>query len=246
MMGLTTSVVLGAPLGTAIASVSDWRLTRWFVTLFGVLAGTAVFVRLPDIREAETPGVKARFAPLRDARIRNDLLHAIVVFTGVYLPYTYISVVYQALVVSDAKWLSILIVIFGGAGTLGNLAAGALADRLGPLRVILGGSISLAAVLLAVPAVTQYPLWAMLAVALSGLFSFSLTTPQQHLLLAHGAGANLSVLTGLYQSCVYLGVSLSGVLGAAMISADARQALPWAAAALLLLSAGFMWLQNRR
>ncbi|WP_157994572.1 MFS transporter [Peristeroidobacter agariperforans] len=207
MMGLTSSLVLGAPLGTAIANVSDWRLTLWLVAALGLLAGAAIFAKLPEIRETDRPRLKARFPPLQNPNVRNDLLRAIVIFTGVYLPYTYISVVYQALIAADAQWLSLLLVIFGGSGTLGNLAAGALADRVGPVPVILGACISLAAVLLAVPSLAHSPAWALLAVALSGLFSFALTTPQQHLLLAHGKGAHLSLLTGLYQSCVYLAVS---------------------------------------
>ncbi|MEU6424978.1 hypothetical protein ABZ860_03710 [Microbispora sp. NPDC046973] len=67
---------------------------------------------------------------------------------------------------------------------MGNLAAGHLTDRRGPRRIVIAGTLLLAAVRLLVPALRgSYPT-ALGAVAACGVFSFSVTTPQQHLIMS--------------------------------------------------------------
>ena len=50
MLGLTSSLILGAPLGTAVSNGSNWRMTMWLVTALGVLAGVVIAIRLPYFR----------------------------------------------------------------------------------------------------------------------------------------------------------------------------------------------------
>jgi DHA1 family inner membrane transport protein len=52
-----------------------------------------------------------------------------------------------------------------------------------------------------------------IAIVVSGVLSFSLTTPQQHAILAIAPDAG-TLVTSLYQSAVYLAISASGVVGA--------------------------------
>lgn len=80
---------------------------------------------------------------------------------------------------------------------------------------------------------------------LSGLFSFSLTTPQQHQLISHAPDGKLSLLTSLYQSVLYLAISLSGALGAAVIKWDAADQLTAIATLPVLLATVITWLQSR-
>ncbi len=241
MLGLTSSLIFGAPLGTAVSNLSDWRMTMWLVTALGLLAGVVVLWRLPDVREAGASGLMERFRPLRSRSVQIDLLCTLVVFTGVYIPYTYISVVYAPVTGAQPQWLGAMLLIFGVAGTAGNLLAGRLADRFGPVPVIVGGSLGLAIVFLLVPLLNSTLPSALVVVALSGLFAFSLTTPQQHLLISHAAGGKLSLVTGLYQSAIYAAVSLSGVVGALAIGWGAADRLTLVAVVPIVLAALMTW-----
>ncbi|WP_242107507.1 MFS transporter [Luteimonas aquatica] len=231
MLGLTSSLVLGAPLGTAISALWNWRFTLWLVTALGAVAGVAVALRVPPLREAAAGGFAARFAPLRDRVVLGALLRTMVVFTGVYIPYTYISAVYAPVTATRPQLLTLILLLFGIAGTAGNLLAGRLADRIGPTRVIAMGSAGLIAIFLAIPWLRGSVPLALLAAVVSGVFAFSLTTPQQHHILAHAPPGTQSFVTALYQAVLYFAVSLSGALGAlALQFLDARLLAPLGAA----------------
>ncbi|TQN28721.1 DHA1 family inner membrane transport protein [Haloactinospora alba] len=213
MLGLTSSLILGAPLGTALGSVLDWRATMWFVTAMAVLVAPLILWRIPKLHSGGATALRRRFVPLSDRRVLAVLATTVVVFTGIYVPYTYISAVYQPATGDHGGRLAVLLLVFGTAGTAGNLMAGYLADRVGPMRVITVGTVALAAVLLGVPVLRETFATALVAVVLCGVFSFSVTTPQQHMIIALAPGER-AVVTSLYQAALYFAVSLSGVVGA--------------------------------
>ncbi len=244
MLGLTMSLVFGAPLGTAMASAIGWRGTMWFVTALGIAAGILIHLRLPRSAEAQVSTVSERLAQLRNRSVMWDLLRSVVAFTGVYIPYTYISVVYREAVDAKPGFLGSALLVFGVCGTCGNLLAGKLSDRVGPTAVIIAGLLGFTLVCILVPVATSSPFMSLVAVAASGMFAFSLTTPQQALLLSRSAGGHLSVLTALYQSSVYIAVALSGVLGALIITAFGRGALTYIAALITASAALMSWRQS--
>lgn len=137
------------------------------------------------------------------------------------------------------------LLVFGVSGTAGNLLAGRLADRFGPVRVIVTGSLGLAIVFLLIPSLRDSLPGAVAAVALSGVFSFSLTTPQQHQLISRVNSGKISVVTALYQSVLYIAISFSGALGALVLRWGAAQRLPLIAAVVVLLATATTLLQAR-
>lgn len=215
MLGLTSSLVLGTPIGTAISALGNWRWTLWFVTALGALAAVAIALRLPVLRAAgERPQhpVRRLAEPLRDRRIRNLLTSTFIVFLGIYTPYTYFSEVYRPSI-GVGGGLAAALLVYGIAATLGNLAAGWLTDRIGADRVVITATIPLTVILAALPALRIEAWIAVPTIVISAVLSFSVTTPQQHRLLSIAPEAG-SVATSLYQAVLYLAVSASAVLGA--------------------------------
>jgi MFS transporter, DHA1 family, inner membrane transport protein len=245
MLGLTSSLALGAPLGTVVGSALGWRTTIWFVTALAVLVIPIIWLRLPDIRHAGAAGLRERLTPLSDRRVLRALAAAVVIFTGIYIPYTYISEVFAPAIAGSGNRLALLLMVFGLAGTAGNLVSGQFTDRHGSRRVIIAGALILTAVFVVLPAFRGSFELALPAVAAAGFFSFSVTTPQQHQIIAFSPGAP-SLVTSLYQSSLYLAISLSGAVGALGLHPLGAAHLPELAAALVLLAAALTWRAGRR
>lgn len=75
------------------------------------------------------------------------------------------------------------------------------------------------------------------AAVASGVLSFSVTTPQQHEIIALAPDAR-SVVASLYQAALYLAISLSGAAGAVGLNLLGARHLSWLAAAFVHTGGG--------
>jgi multidrug resistance protein len=222
--GLSSATALGAPLGTFIGDWLGWRATMWFVAVVGTLAGVGVAWRLADVPTPLAVSLARRLAPLRDARVLLTLLTTWLAFSGLYIVYTYIGSSFDRVTSGNPRVLAELLLLWGLAATVGNLAAGRLTDRFGG-RVLINAAIAVLAVDFALlPWASARLATAALAIVVWGLCGWGLLVPQQHRLISITPSA-ASLLLGLNSAAIYAGVSMSGLLGAAAITWFDRHAL---------------------
>lgn len=232
LAGLSGATALGAPIGTLVAAAGDWRLTLWFVAGLGVLAASCVAAALPAVAAPPPLTLRQRLAPLGDGRVTATLATTFVVMIGVFLIYTYISVVFDRASLGDGTRLAALLSIWGIAATVGNLAAGSLSDRFGNRRVI---NIAVAIVALdfaLMPWTATSLAGAVIALAVWGLCGWGFVVAQQHRLV--GIAPPLApILLALNAAAIYLAVSVAGALGGLMIGLLDPHALPILSALLI-------------
>lgn len=243
--GLSSATALGAPLGTLIGGLGDWRATMWFVSALGVLAGLAVWITLPDIAPPPAATLRQRLAPLGDSRITLTLLTTLAAYAGAFSVYTYIGVVFDRATAGNPGLLAVLLMVWGVAAFFGNLIAGKLTDRFGNRRII-HAALLLGALNFALMPWTSADSWTALpAAVLWALCGWGLVVPQQHRLISL-APAAAPLLMGLNSAALYIGVSAAGVLGAAGIALFGAHQLGLLAGALFLLAFGIARLADRR
>lgn len=215
--GLTAAAALGAPLGTALGGLFGWRMTMWFVAALAGVGITGLLALVPSsVPGSAVEGLRERLAPLGMRPVLVLLATTLVGFTAVYIPYTYISVVFADATAGDEVLLSVLMFTLGALGAMGNFGAGSLADRIGGRKVVTGALGALAVCLFAFPLGSGSFVPAVALAAAYGLTAFAITTPQQHRLIALVPNS-ASVLVSLNAGFLYLAISLSSVLGAATI-----------------------------
>jgi predicted MFS family arabinose efflux permease len=215
--GLSSATALGAPLGTYIGGWLDWRATMWFVSAVGVLAFIGVAWRLPAIATPPAVSLKRRLEPLGDARVLLTLLTTWLVYSGIFLVYTYSSLSFDRATGGDGRVLSALLLVFGVASLAGNLIGGRLTDRFGSRPII---NVAIAVLLLdfaLLPWTSASLPTAAVALVVWGVSGWGLIVPQQHRLISITPAAS-PLLLGLNSAALYVGVSMSGLVGGAAIS----------------------------
>jgi predicted MFS family arabinose efflux permease len=238
LAGLSAATALGAPIGTLVASVGDWHATLWFVAAVGATAAAGVAAFLPNTPAAGRITLRARFAPLSDTRVAATLATTLLVMTGVFLVYTYISVIFDRATAGSGSVLAGLLATWGVGATVGSLQAGALTDRFGNRRVLNVAAAVLALDFALLPWSSATAGSAVVALAVWGMCGWGLVVAQQHRLV--GIDSNLApILLALNAAAIYLGIGASSALGAILLSRLEPHQLP-VVGALLIAAGGVM------
>jgi predicted MFS family arabinose efflux permease len=243
--GLSTATALGSPMGTFIGSLGNWRDTLWFVSAVGFAAAAAVYYMLPAIAALPSASLRQRLAPLRDSRVALTLLTTLTAYAGMFAVYTYVGVSFDRATGGRPEVLAGLLLLWGVAATVGNLAAGRLTDRFGS-RVIINGAIAVLVLnFMALPWTSASLPTAAIALVIWGVCGWGLVVPQQARLI-NIAPAAAPLLMGLNSAALYVGVSTAGVIGATGVAMLDRHLLGLIAAVPIALAFVLAQLANHQ
>lgn len=249
--GLTFATVIGVPVGILMGQRLGWRSIFLGAAALALLALVGMVLNLKHAPHRAGATLAERIAIARRPEVLNALGITVIALTGAFTVYTYLSpfLAQTALLHGDA--LALVLFLFGVGSTIGNLGAGAAADRFGAdrvLPVILISLVGLFAVL-SLTAELLPPLtarWIVLPlVAVWGLVGFSFPATQQVRLVA--LGPKLAPITiSLNASAIYFGISLGAVLGSIVVSHHAVTGIGLVAAACEVIALGVFFLSPSR
>jgi len=230
--GMTVSTALGAPIGTLIGGLADWHWTMVFVAVLAAASALGIAALLSHIPMPPAVSLGKRLAPLADTRVGLALTTTFLFFTGTFTIYTYFSVVFGGAIGGNPAVLAGLLVVWGLAGTVANLLAGRLSDRIGSRKVLVTMLVFVLADFILLP-FTGGALWtAIPAVLLWGACGWGSSVPQQHRIV--GIAPQIApIVLGLNNSAVFLGTTAAGLIGAAGIEVLGGDKLGYVAAALV-------------
>jgi DHA1 family inner membrane transport protein len=228
-LGMSLSYVIGVPLGAWLGLAYGWHVPIWVVVGGCALALAAVARWVPaDIR---APG--ASFKGLGTLLARRDvqgvLLLTLSYFVAIFVVFSYIGPVLQALVPMGREQQSLTLALFGLSGVAGTLIGGAANDRYGALRTLRVQLAVLLSTMALLPLTAgSWPL--MVATLLVwGCAGFGMMVPQQSRLAAL-APAAAPLLLSLNTSMLYLGTALGAIVGGALAADLGFSHLGWAGA----------------
>jgi predicted MFS family arabinose efflux permease len=216
--GLTTATALGSPAGAVIGGLGNWQWTMYFVSALGAASLVGVWAFLPELPLAPAVTLRQRLAPLADARVGLTLLTTLLVMSGIFIPYTYFTVVFDRAIGGNATMVGGLLVMWGLAGTISNLFAGRLIDSVGSRKVLVAMLVVLALDIALTPWSGAHASTAAIAIAVWGAAGWGILVPQQHRLVTL-APSIAPVVLGLNTSSTYVGVTTAGIVGATSLDA---------------------------
>lgn len=128
--GLTVATITGVPFGTFIGQQLDWRIAFLFIVVIGILASLANLALLPNTLPK---GVKVRLKDqtslLRSLPIVLVLLITALGYGGTFVVFTYLSPLLQQISGFQPGTVTWLLLVYGVAVAVGNIAGGRLANR---------------------------------------------------------------------------------------------------------------------
>ncbi len=254
--GATAAFVLGVPLGTALGHAVGWRLA--FISIAGiVLVLIALVVRyLPAVeRHVEPP---LRTGEIRLPRRRDPSLPLIVMMcavvlaalTGHNLFFTYVApwLTTVAGVAPDA--VAGVLFLYGGAGAIGLVTAGIVADRF-PRAGLISTMSLIAAIVSVLALVSGSTVLAVIAFGAWGAAFGGVPSMIQTRML-HGVSPRLRDLSSaLLTTSFNIGIGGGALVGGLLLDGIGIRILPWfdvglTVLALAILAVGTVLIARRQ
>jgi len=226
VMGFSTSLIIGVPLGRVIAAAYDWKLIFAGIGILGLLAMVAIRRLIPESDgEAPVP-VRAQLALFRNPRIAIALSVTFFWIFGYSIVYTYISPFLLDVTGMSERAVSIALFAFGVASLFGSKLGGFGTDRWGIRKTLTGGMLLHAAVLVLL---TLFSHSAAILFPLLMLWAFSAWSSgptQQYYLLTLAPQAS-GIMLSLNSSVLQLAMAAGAGIGGAVVEGVSLSAISW-------------------
>jgi predicted MFS family arabinose efflux permease len=236
--GLTTAAVVAAPVGNILGPLLGYRGVYLVTAALAAVAFAAVFFLvarpgsdLLDRASVASDTSRGLPSPLVALVLLVSMLETVAAFTV----QTYASPLLTTVSGAGGLSLSALLLCYGAAGVLGNIAGGRMADRLGAGRTLwicfFGCTASLA--LLPVAGTTLVGAGALFAVW--GFLAWAANSPLQGMLIQL-AGRHGQLIVALNSSVIALGTAGGAIIGGAIIAGGNTLALAYWGAGIMGLA----------
>jgi multidrug resistance protein len=239
-MGLTVAIVTGVPLGTFIGQTLGWRATFWAVAALGVIAFAGIAVLLPNsLKKAAPATLLDQVRVLGSGRLLLVFAMTALGYGGTFVAFTFLAPILQEITGFSESSVSLILVLYGVAIAIGNIAGGRIANH-NPIKALIGLFILQAAVLIVFTFTAVSPILTIITLAALGFLQFGNVPGLQlyvvQLAKEHRPGA-VDVASALNIAAFNLGIALGAWLGGVVVDSPlGLGATPWVGAILVVIA----------
>lgn len=226
LMGLSSSLVLGVPIGTFFSELFGWRVLFVLVGLFTVFPLLIILKKIPAIKESEKVTLGMQLSILRHPTILTALVITLFYVGGYATLFTYITPFLQTSSSLSMTEISGVLFLAGICSFAGSKIGGQLADARGSKFTIYLGLLLQGATLLlfAIAGVNLLVLILVLMIFMLATWSIS---PAQQLFLVTLAPRNPDIALSVNTSFIQFGFALGSGLGGLVINRTSVLYLNW-------------------
>ncbi|MFG2140897.1 Cmx/CmrA family chloramphenicol efflux MFS transporter [Streptomyces sp. NPDC048650] len=218
-MGLTVATIVGVPAGTVLSQYVGWRAAFWGVAALTVLSALSLLAALPAGRADgdEVPSLRRELSGLARPALWVSYLVTALTFGAAVVTFSYLSPLLTEVSGLPARWVPVVLALYGVGGLLGVTLGGRVADA-APLRTLaIGtGSLTVASAVFALTAGS--PGVAVALVLVLGLTGYVVNPVVQSRVFRLAPDA--PTLTGAVNTSAFnVGITLTPMLGGLTIDA---------------------------
>ncbi|UWF47213.1 MFS transporter [Pseudomonas sp. N3-W] len=248
-IGTTLGLVFGVPITAWVAGRFSYEASILFCAVATLLAGLGLWLKLP--RQASAPeSFASQLSTLKKPAVWLAIFATILVFTTKFAVYSYAAEYLKNQTGLDGETISLLLVIFGVGGVVGNLLAGrALGGHLVMTVVMFPILLSVAYLILSL--FGSASLGSMIAIVFvwGAIHTSGMVITQMW--LTSSAPEAHSFATSLYVSAANGGIAIGAWIGGVFINAYGLPGTIWcgwlfAAASLLVIVAKAVAYRDKR
>lgn len=122
--GLSVATVLGVPLTTYISELFGWRASFVAAGLINLVAFGALAAFIPSMPVSEGTTIRQELKILRRGQLWVNLIFVLIMIAGVFATYGYLADYLGKITSMNGTQISIMLLLFGGMGVVGNWLAG--------------------------------------------------------------------------------------------------------------------------
>ncbi|MFC4808736.1 MFS transporter [Paenibacillus sp. GCM10023250] len=235
VMGFSTALIVGVPLGRLASSVYDWQAVFGGIGLLGLLALLLIAFTIPKT-DGELPvPLRDQLRLLKNPKILVGLGITFFWIGGYSITYTYISPFLLEITNMSEKAVSIALFAFGIASLIGSKLGGFGTDRWGYRRTLLIG-LALHAAWLIVISFAAHSAALMFPLLMLWSFSAWSSGPTQQYHLISLAPEATSIMLSLNSSAVQLAMAAGAGIGGIVVEGASLTAITWIGAAGVALA----------
>jgi len=213
MLGLSLATVLGIPLTTyAVDLFQNWQASFFLSSAISLIAFIGLLFFIPSMPADQAISTKNQVKVLKSPLLWLNLISTIATLAAMFASYTYLTAYLEEITKMDGAQISMMLLLFGGMGTLGNWLMGLALNRNVRLTARLFLMLLVTVQILAyyfgghyIPMVIIVSLWGMIHTG--GFLVSNIRTTQS---VPHHA---LEFVNSLLTSSFNIGISLGAFLG---------------------------------
>ncbi|MFB4389466.1 MFS transporter [Bacillus sp. BR_10] len=235
LMGLSSSLVLGVPIGTFLSSMIGWKALFAAIGVITLIPLIVVYRRIPSMKEQEPVTLRMQLSILKDKRILLAVAVTLFYVGGYSTLFTYLTPFLQESANLSITEISGILLLAGICSFLGSSLGGVAADKKGPTFTIFSGII-LQIIMLMLLAFVTGNLVVMVAVIMIWMIATWSTSPAQQLYLVTLVPKSPDIALSVNTSFIQFGFALGSGLGGLVLSRTSILNLSWISAGTVLLA----------
>lgn len=235
VMGNSTALVIGVPIGRVIASHYEWHGIFAGLGIIGLVLALLTFFWIPQTVAEEPVRLREQLHFFVQPRIAAYLLITFLWLGSYSIVFTYISPYFLDVFQKSDQAVTAALFLFGIASAFGSKLGGISTDKWGTFWTLVGGTALHAIVLLLFPLMGHVASAFYILLILWALAAWSSGTPIQ-LRMITLAPAAASIVLSLHSAFGQIGMAAGAGIGGIAVTNGLLQFLPWIGALALTLS----------
>lgn len=235
-MGISSSLVLGVPIGIMITNAIGWRYIFLAIALLSIGSMILIGVFLERVPGEKMIPLRQQFKTLKSAKVISAHLAILLMLTGHFTLYAYFRPFLESTMGLSATLISLCYLLFGVSAVSGGAIGGTMSDHIGPKKSMII-VLSIFAFAMAILPFTTFSMIVFIPIMMIwGALSWGLSPAMQSYIIEIDP-KTAPVQQSFNNSALQIGISLGSIIGGLILDKTASVAsMPFVGSFIVLIA----------